>query len=130
MLFVGDKGKILGGFRSENPQIIPGEKMRAYRVANNIPEPAPPQPRQRGEQDARPRVSPRDQAWIDAFKGGPRTYGDFLLAGPICDAVNLASISLRLGGRRLLWDAAAAKITNVADANIYLTREYRDGWTL
>jgi predicted dehydrogenase len=130
MLFVGDKGKILGGFRSENPQIIPGEKMRAYRVANNIPEPAPPQPRQRGEQDARPRVSPRDQAWIDAFKGGPRTYGDFLLAGPICDAVNLASISLRLGGRRLLWDAAAAKITNVPDANMYLTREYRDGWSL
>jgi hypothetical protein len=102
--------------------------MRAYRAANNIPEPAPPQPRQRGEEDNRPRVSPRDQAWIDAFKGGPRSYGDFLLAGPICDAVNLAAISLRLGGRRLLWDAAAATITNVPEANARLTREYREGW--
>jgi predicted dehydrogenase len=128
MLFVGDRGKILGGFRAENPQLIPEEKMRAYRAANGIPEPGPPQPRARGEQDGRPRVSPRDAAWIEAFKGGPRSYGDFLLAGPICDAVNLAAISLRLGGRRLLWDAAAARITNVPEANAFLMRESRPGW--
>jgi predicted dehydrogenase len=130
MLFVGDKGKILGGFRAENPQLIPYEKMRAYRAANNLPEPEPPQPRARGERDGRPRVSERDAAWIAAFKGGPRSYGDFQLAGPICDAVNLAAISLRLGGRRLLWDASAAKITNVPEANAFLTREYRAGWGL
>ena len=130
MLFVGDKGKILGGFRAENPQLIPEGRMRAFRTANNIPEPAPPQPRSGTEQDDRPRVSPRDAAWIEAFKGGPRSYGDFLLAGPICDAVNLAAISLRLGGRRLLWDAAAATITNVPEANAFLTRDYRDGWQL
>lgn len=130
MLFVGDTGRILGGFRAENPQIIPDARMRAYRAAHNIPEPEPPQPRPRAEQDTRPRVPPRDQAWIDAFKGGPRTYGDFLLAGPICDAVNLAAISLRLGGRRLLWDAAAARITNLPEANALLTREYREGWRI
>jgi len=130
MLFVGEKGKILGGFRAENPQLIPDEKMRAYRAANNIPEPVAPQPRLRGEQDNRPRVSPRDAAWIAAFKGGPASYGDFQLAGPICDAVNLAAISLRLGGRRLLWDSAAAKITNVPEANAFLTREYRVGWKI
>ena len=128
MLFVGDTGKILGGFRAENPQIVPEAKMRAYRAAHNIPEPAPPQPRQRGPQDLRPRPSERDLAWINAFKGGPRSYGDFLLAQPICDAVNLAAVSLRLGGRRLLWDAAAARVTNVPEANALLTREYRPGW--
>jgi hypothetical protein len=130
MMFVGDKGKILGGFRAENPQLIPDEKMRAYRAANNIPEPAPLQRGARGEQDGRPRVSARDAAWIAAFKGGPASYGDFQLAGPICDAVNLAAISLRLGGRRLLWDSAAAKITNVPEANTFLTRDYREGWKL
>ena len=41
MLFVGDKGKILAGFRGENPQLIPEAKMRAYRTAHNLPEPAP-----------------------------------------------------------------------------------------
>ena len=128
MLFVGDKGKILGGFRAENPQLIPEERMRAYRAAKGLPEPAPPQRGGRGEQGGRPRPSARDEAWIAAFKGGPASYGDFLLAGPICDAVNLAAISLRLGGRRLLWDAAAVKITNVPEANTFLTREYREGW--
>jgi hypothetical protein len=39
MLFVGDKGKVLGGFRGESPQLIPESKMRAYRAANNLPEP-------------------------------------------------------------------------------------------
>ena len=62
------------------------------------------------------------------FKGGAVSYGDFTLARPITDAVNLAAISLRLGGRRLLWDSTAAKITNVSEANRYLSREYRPGW--
>jgi hypothetical protein len=52
------------------------------------------------------------------------------LAGPICDAVNLASVSVRLGGRRLLWHSAGAKITNIPEANRFLRREYRPGWEL
>jgi predicted dehydrogenase len=130
MLLVGDEGKILGGFRAESAQLIPDEKMRAYTAANRASEPAPPERRQRGDQDNRPRVSARDQVWIDAFKGGPLTYGDFTLAGPISDAINLAAISLRLGGRRLLWDAVAARVTNVPEANALLTREYREGWKI
>lgn len=128
MLFVGDKGKILGGFRAEDPHLIPEASMRAYRKANNLPEP---QPRQRGRGGRRGfDPSGFNAAWITAFKGGPRSYGDFTLAGPITDAMNLASISLRLGGKRLLWDAAKAKIANVPEANKYLTREYRPGWEL
>jgi hypothetical protein len=30
----------------------------------------------------------------------------------------------------LLWDKESMKFTNVAEANQYLTREYRDGWKL
>ena len=41
MLFVGDKGKILGGFRSESPRLIPEAKMRAYRAEHELPEPPP-----------------------------------------------------------------------------------------
>jgi hypothetical protein len=128
MLFVGDKGKILAGFRSDNPQLIPEAKMRSYRTANPLSEPAQGQSGDGARQD-RDR-SARDAAWVTAFKGGPASYGDFLLAGPICDAVNLAAISLRLGGRRLLWDSASAKITNIPEANRFLTREYRPGWEL
>ena len=127
MLFVGDSGKILGGFRAENPRLIPSGKMRAYRTAHNVPEPADGAPRAERERRG---PSARDAAWIAAFKGGSASYGDFLLAGPISEALNLAAISLRLGGRRLLWDAAAARITNVPEANAFLTREYRAGWQL
>ena len=127
MLFVGDKGKILGGFHGEDAQLIPEARMRAYRKANNLPEPDPRQRRGGGRMGD---PAARNAAWIAAFKGGPPSYGDFQLAGPISDAMNLAAISLRLGGRRLLWDSAAAKITNIPEANTLLTRDYRPGWEL
>ena len=53
-----------------------------------------------------------------------------VLAGPIADAFNLAAISLRLGGRRLLFESAAMKVTNVPKADKYMTRDYRPGWEL
>lgn len=123
MLFVGDTGKILGGFRCENPQLIPEPKMRAYRAERNLPDSSA------GGRQGRDR-SGRESAWVTAFKGGATSYGDFRLAGPISEAVNLAAVSLRLGGRRILWDAASAKITNLPEANRFLTREYRAGWEM
>jgi hypothetical protein len=123
-MFVGDKGKILGGFRAENSEIIPEAKMRAYRNEHNLPAAST------GERDREAQRSRRDAAWVNAFKGGPASYGDFQLGGPLTDAINLAAISLRMDGRRLLFDSANAKITNVAEANKFLTREYRPGWQI
>src|SRR5215471_11163743 len=39
MMFVGDKGKILGGFHGENPRLIPEKKWRDYKAAKKLPEP-------------------------------------------------------------------------------------------
>ncbi len=122
MMFVGDKGKILGGFRCENPRIIPEQKSRAFWAAKGTPAP------QQQERD-RTRAGRRSD-WVAAFKGGEPTYGNFLLAGPISEAFNLGAISLRLGGKRLLWDAANMKVTNLPAANKYLARDYRKGWGL
>jgi hypothetical protein len=123
MLFVGDQGKILGGFRAENPRIIPEAKSRAYWGAKGVPPPAP-QERRRDQTTRRPAL------WLEAFQGGKPSVGDFLLAGPISEAFNLGSISLRMGGKRLLWDAANMKVTNLPEANKYLVRECRPGWEL
>jgi hypothetical protein len=120
MMFVGDKGKILAGFRGENPRIIPQMRMREYEAGAK---PAEATSRSRGQGQG-------DAAWISAFKGGKPTYGSFLLAGPISDAFNLGAVSLRLGGRRLRFDAVAMKVTNVPEANKHLFREYRKGWEL
>ncbi len=107
MLFVGEKGKILAGFHGDKPRLLSGEK------AGQLPAP-----------------TPVNTDWVQAFRGGTATCGDFLKAGPISDAMNLAAVSLRLGGKRLLWDAANMKITNRPEADKYLTREYRKGWEI
>lgn len=118
MMYVGDKGKILAGFRGENPRILSGKSGGAGSAQAAAPQ---------GKDRAR-RL--RDAAWVRAFRGGEPTCGDFLLAGPISEAFNLGALSLRLGGKRLLWDAAAGKITNLPSADRLLTREYRKGWEL
>jgi hypothetical protein len=120
MMFVGDKGKILAGFRVENPRLLPAGKVagpEATVVAAR---------RQRPET---PQLSPGLRQWVEACKGGQQSAGSFLNAGPISEAVNLYAVALRTG-RRLAWDAAAGRVTNFADANRYLAREYRKGWEI
>ena len=107
MLFVGEKGKILGGFRGEKPRVLSG-----------------------GNPGALPAPKPVNTDWVKAFRGGEATSGSFLNAGPLSDAVNLAAVSMRLGGKRLLWDATNATVTNRTEAAKYLTREYRKGWEI
>ena len=117
MMFVGDKGKILTGFSLEDPRLIPEKKMRAYGGAKP--------PAGREERDPLRGV----KEWAAACRGGKPSSGEFLHAGPISEAFNLAAASLR-SGRRLEYDAANMKITNAPDANKYLVREYRKGWEL
>src|SRR5262249_46612621 len=111
MMFVGDKGKILTGFLLENPRLIPEQRMREY------------------QGPSLPAAEQRDplhgvNEWVAACRGGEPSSGEFLHAVPISDAFNLAAVSLR-AGRRLEYDAASMRITNAAEANKYLSREYR-----
>ena len=117
MMFVGRKGKILAGFQVENPRLIPERRMHGH--------PVPPAPPARGREPGE--VAPSMREWIAAARGGPQSSGSFLNAGPISEAVNLYAIALRTG-KKLLYDGATRKITNVADANKYLSRVYRKGW--
>ncbi|MEN6536300.1 MAG: gfo/Idh/MocA family oxidoreductase, partial [Bryobacteraceae bacterium] len=70
---------------------------------------------------------PAMSQWIAACKGGPQSPGSFVNAWPITEAVNLWAVALRTG-RKIVYDADSMKITNVPDANKYLSREYRKGW--
>ena len=115
MLYVGDQGKILAGFRGKDPHLIPQRKARDFTTPSTT---------------SKESFTVDAGTWIKAFKGGEPTCGDFLLAGPISDAFNLGAISLRLGGKRLVWDAAKMTITNRPEANQFLTRAYRKGWEL
>jgi hypothetical protein len=113
MMFVGDKGKIIAGFRGENPVLIPESKMN-YIKKEEVKEESG-----RGG----------DDFWINAFKNKTQAPGSFLYAGPVTETINLGAVALR-AGKKVEYDTAAMKITNVPDANKYLTREYRQGWEL
>ncbi|MDH4090376.1 MAG: Gfo/Idh/MocA family oxidoreductase [Cyclobacteriaceae bacterium] len=114
MMFVGDKGKILAGFRCEEPALIPESTMKHYMDGKQLP------PESRDG---------NDDVWIDAFKNKAQSPGSFLYAGPISETINLGAVALR-AGKKVLYDAASMKITNIPEANKYLTREYRKGWEL
>jgi hypothetical protein len=116
MMFVGDKGKILAGFHVENPRLIPEKRMQGYKA-----------PEAAGRRRERGEVPSGLRQWVAACKGGAQSPGSFLNAWPISEAVNLWAVALR-AGRKLQYDAQKMTVTNVAEANKYLSREYRKGW--
>jgi hypothetical protein len=135
MLLVGEKGKILAGFECDNPRIIPESKFTEFRKSRSIvatPILKDPNSGNTGRQDRNPKGalgrSNDARPWVQAVLGGPASFGDILLAQAITEALNLVAISCRMGGQRLIWDSAAARITNSDEANRYLGREYRTGW--
>jgi len=112
MMFVGTNGKILAGFNVDNPRLIPERRMQVLIL---------------------PEVQKKDRTqgfrlFMDALKEGKQCPGSFTDAWPITEAVNLYAVSLR-AGRMLKYDATTRNITNVPEANKYLFREYRKGWT-
>ena len=114
MLFVGDKGKILGGFRNENPVLIPEARMKDIAV----------------EQESRNQPGVRSEdVWVDAFREKKPSPGSFLLAGPVSETINLGAVALR-ARKKVLYDATKMEITNVPEANAFLRREYRKGWEI
>jgi hypothetical protein len=117
MMFTGDKGKILAGFRVENPRLIPERRMSSY----SVPPAAGRAAREPGQ------LSAGLRQWTEACKGGAQSAGSFLTAGAISEAVNLYAVALRTR-KRLLYDGESMKITNLSEANRYLAREYRKGW--
>jgi len=109
MMFVGDKGKILASFHGNEPRIIPEKKMRDYAGEKAVPE------------DSRRR---RSDTWANSIKNKTESPGSFLFAGPVTETINLGAVALSD------YDSEDMKITNLSEANKYLTRKYRKGWEL
>jgi hypothetical protein len=50
---------------------------------------------------------------------------------PQRETMLLGLVALRAGqGRKILYDGERSRITNIADANQYLSRDYRAGWAI
>lgn len=113
MLFVGDSGKIIGDFLGNRPRLIPAARMNGFQAGYTEPDKQP--------------ESGND--WVGAFAGGAPTVGRFDNVGAIAELVCLGAVALRTG-KRLKWDSANMRITNVPEANALLHRKYHQGWEL
>ena len=74
---------------------------------------------------------PHEHNWIAACKGETTASSPFDYAAKLTETMLLGIVALRAGqGRKLLYDGAAMQVTNIPEANQYLTRVYRKGWEL
>lgn len=109
MMIVGDRGKILAKFAAEDPRLFPiegGATRSLQPVALN--------------------QSP-DSVWIQAFKNGTRSPGNFLNTISVSDTILLGAAALK-ARRKLSYNTEAGEIVDCADARELMTRRYRDGW--
>jgi predicted dehydrogenase len=116
VIFVGDKGILMHETYGRNPRLFPESLADA---AARIPESYP-----------RIRES-HEMNWALAAKGEGKTTAPFEYAAPLTETMLLGLVALRTGqGVKLRYDGQNMRVTNVPDANQYLSREYRAGWSL
>ncbi|NQT84717.1 Gfo/Idh/MocA family oxidoreductase [bacterium] len=76
-----------------------------------------------------PRSPGHHAEWIRACKGGAKPLSSFDIGGPLAEVI-LLSIAALLVGHPIEYDPLSGKIVNCAEANRFLHREYRSGWSL
>ncbi|HVR74992.1 MAG TPA: Gfo/Idh/MocA family oxidoreductase [Planctomycetota bacterium] len=111
VLFEGDRGRIVADYGSRDVYMDTGLDAPAMPAAS-IPE-----------------SIGHHREWIEAVKTRGPTTCDFEYSGELTEAVLLGNAAYR-SGKKLEWDALALKAPNAPEANPFLRREYRAGWTL
>ncbi|MGE3314519.1 MAG: Gfo/Idh/MocA family oxidoreductase [Planctomycetaceae bacterium] len=114
-LFIGEKATLLADY-SKHLLLVDGQKLEKFspyqQPAKSIPE-----------------SIGHHAEWIHACKTGAPTTCHFGYAGPLTEANHLGNVAYR-AGTRIEWDAKTMKIPNAPEAERFLTREYRPGWSL
>lgn len=107
-LIVGEKGKIFAG------RLIPDSLRSSY-----------------GKPPKKLERSPGHyQEFVAACKGGPTCGSDFVAhSAHLAEVVQLGVAAIKANAR-LVWDAEKMEFTNNKEANQFLTKPYREGWTL
>ncbi len=115
VLFVGSEGMLITQIEVIPPrsELLPKEKFADL----------PPPPR------TIPRSIGHAREWIVACKTGSPTTCGFDYSGPLTETVLLGNVAYR-AGQKLEWDPVNLKATNCPDADRFIRREYRNGWSL
>jgi len=111
VLFVGDKGMLISSYTKH--MLLPEKHYEGFvPPAETIP----------------PSIGHHAE-WINACKTGAPTTCHFGYSGRLTEANHLGNVAFR-AGKKLQWDTAAMRIPNAPEAEQFLRREYRKGWSL
>ncbi len=111
VLFIGSDGMLIADYNQH--QLLPEEKFADFK------RPDPFIPESIGHH----------REWIEACKTGGQTTCNFDYSGALTEAALLCNVALRTG-RKLAWDAKNLKAIGCPEADKFIRREYRRGWTL
>jgi predicted dehydrogenase len=111
VLFVGTKGMLLSDYGKH--LLLPETEFRDFQ------RPEPFIPKSRGHY----------AEWVHACKTGAATTCNFEYAGWLTEANHLGNVAFRTG-KKLEWDPAKLHAPNAPEADAFLHREYRAGWSL
>ena len=116
VIFVGERGLLMHETYGENPRLFPEALMEEAAAV--------PETYARIEDD-------HQMNWAKACKGEAEATCPFSYAAPLTEVMLLGLVALRTGqGHRIEYDGVRRRVTNSVRANRYLTREYREGWSL
>lgn len=109
--FAGSRGMLLANYQQH--MLWPGQQFADYQ------RPEPTIPSSIGHH----------AEWIAACKTGGETSCHFGRSSLITETMLLGNVAYR-SGAKLEWNPANLKVVNAPQANDFLRREYREGWTL
>jgi predicted dehydrogenase len=111
VLFIGSEGMLIADYNKH--QLLPEEKFADFKR----PEPFIPD------------SIGHHREWVEACKTGGPTTCNFDYSGALTEAALLCNVALRTG-KKLTWDAKNLKAIGCPEADVFIRREYRQGWTL
>jgi predicted dehydrogenase len=114
-LLVGSKGKLIHNTYGLRPRLLPQSLHESFGT-----------PKQ-----TLPRIANQahEMNWVDAAKGKTDASSPFEYSAKLTEMMLLGVVALR-AGKRIEYDAANMRVTNVPRANDFLRREPRQGWSL
>ncbi|MEZ4701241.1 MAG: Gfo/Idh/MocA family oxidoreductase [Rhodothermales bacterium] len=116
VIYVGDKGVLLHKDWGAEARIYPDRLWEQYKDT--------PKTYERVE-------TTHEMNWANACKGIGKTVSPFDYAGPLTETMLLGVVALRAGqGVKIRWDSKKGEITNNPEANAFLHRQYREGFSL
>jgi predicted dehydrogenase len=112
-LLIGTKGKLLHDTYGLKPRLLPKS------LHDSVGKPPQKLPRIPHED--------HEMNWVDACKGKTQTSCPFEYASRLTEVMLLGVVALH-AGKKIEYDGANMRVTNVLPANDFLRRDYRQGW--